>query len=114
MKKQLDHGIEFERPTDVVLKTRPLGLSIEGTNPRHQHEWKVWKGREILLLPGVLNSATHRIEHRELIADRLCQYAECVGREIVIASTDCGMSSQAGHLKVDPDIGWAPWVQARN
>ena len=62
-----------------------------------------------MLLPGVLNSVTHRIEHPELIADRLCRYAESVGRENVIASTDCGMSSQAGHVKVDPDIGWAKY-----
>ena len=107
------HDIEFECLIDIVLKMRPLGLSIEGANPRHEHEWKVWKGREIgreiVLLPGVLNSVTHRIEHPELVADRLCRYAECVRRQNVIASTDCGMSSQAGHSKVDPDIGWAKY-----
>lgn len=107
------HDIEFKELVDVVLKMRPLGLSLEGGNPRHEHEWKVWKdrdlGRPIVLLPGVINSVTHRIEHPELIADRLCRYAECVGRENVIASTDCGMSSQAGHSKVDPDIGWAKY-----
>jgi 5-methyltetrahydropteroyltriglutamate--homocysteine methyltransferase len=107
------HDIEFEHIIDIVLKMRPLGLSIEGANPRHEHEWKLWKGRDIgrdiVLLPGVLNSVTHRIEHPDLIADRLCRYAECVGRENVIASTDCGMSSQAGHTKVDPDIGWAKY-----
>lgn len=95
---------------DLVLKMRPLGLSLEGGNPRHEHEWKLWRdrdlGRDIVLIPGVINSVTHRIEHPELVADRLCRYAECVGRENIIASTDCGMSSQAGHSKVDPDIGW--------
>jgi 5-methyltetrahydropteroyltriglutamate--homocysteine methyltransferase len=104
------HDIEFKDLIDLVLKMRPLALSMEGGNPRHEHEWKLWKdrdlGREIVLLPGVINSVTHRIEHPELIADRLFRYAECVGRENVIASTDCGMSSQAGHSKVDPDIGW--------
>ena len=107
------HDIELSDLIDILLKMRPLGLSIEGANPRHEHEWKLWKdrdlGREIVLLPGVLNSVTHRIEHPELVADRLCRYAECVGRENVIASTDCGMSSQAGHVKVDPDIGWAKY-----
>lgn len=107
------HDIEFKDLIDLVLTMRPLGLSIEGANPRHEHEWKVWKDRdldrEIVLLPGVINSVTHRIEHPELIADRLCRYAECVGRDNVIASTDCGMSSQAGHSKVDPDIGWAKY-----
>jgi 5-methyltetrahydropteroyltriglutamate--homocysteine methyltransferase len=107
------HDIELTELIDLVLKMRPLGLSIEGANPRHEHEWKLWKerdlGREIVLLPGVINSVTHRIEHPELIADRLCRYAECVRRENVIASTDCGMSSQAGHSKVDPDIGWAKY-----
>lgn len=107
------HDIELMELIDLILKMRPLGLSIEGANPRHEHEWKLWKdrdfGREIVLLPGVINSVTHRIEHPELIADRLCRYAACVGRENVIASTDCGMSSQAGHSKVDPDIGWAKY-----
>lgn len=104
------HDIEFKELIDLVLMMRPLGLSLEGGNPRHEHEWKLWRdrdlGRDIVLLPGVINSVTHRIEHPELVADRLCRYAECVGRENVIASTDCGMSSQAGHSKVDPDIGW--------
>ena len=107
------HDIELAEMIDILLKMRPLGLSIEGANPRHEHEWKLWKdrdlSRELVLLPGVLNSVTHRIEHPELVADRLCRYAECVGRENVIASTDCGMSSQAGHVKVDPDIGWAKY-----
>ncbi len=107
------HDIELTEMIDILLKMRPLGLSIEGANPRHEHEWKVWRerdlGRDIVLLPGVLNSVTHRIEHPELIADRLCRYAACVGRENVVASTDCGMSSQAGHVKVDPDIGWAKY-----
>lgn len=107
------HDIELKEYLDIVLRMRPLGLSVEGANPRHEHEWKLWQrrdlGRPIVLLPGVLNSVTHRIEHPELIADRLCRYAECVGRQNVIASTDCGMSSQAGHVKVDPDIGWAKY-----
>jgi 5-methyltetrahydropteroyltriglutamate--homocysteine methyltransferase len=107
------HDIELSELIDILLRMRPLGLSIEAANPRHEHEWKLWKdrdlGRDIVLLPGVLNSVTHRIEHPELIADRLCRYAECVGRENVIASTDCGMSSQAGHVKVEPDIGWAKY-----
>ncbi|MEZ5909646.1 MAG: cobalamin-independent methionine synthase II family protein [Hyphomicrobiaceae bacterium] len=107
------HDIELKEYLDLILTMRPLGLSVEGANPRHEHEWRLWQnrdlGRDIVLLPGVLNSVTHRIEHPELIADRLCRYAEAVGRENVIASTDCGMSSQAGHVKVDPDIGWAKY-----
>jgi 5-methyltetrahydropteroyltriglutamate--homocysteine methyltransferase len=107
------YDIELKDLIGLILKMRPLALSIEGGNPRHEHEWKLWKGRdcgrEIVLVPGVINSVTHRIEHPELIADRLCRYAECVERENVIASTDCGMSSQAGYSKVDPDIGWAKY-----
>ena len=74
----------------------------------------MWKAAPIpedtVLFPGVINSVTHFIEHPELIADRICRYAEIVGRERVVADTDCGMSSQAGFSKVDPDIGWAKYA----
>ena len=62
-----------------------------------------------MLVPGVLNSTSNYIEHPELIAERICRYADIVGRERVIAGTDCGMSTSAGFPKVDPDIGWAKY-----
>ncbi len=94
-----------------VLEARPAGLSFEGANPRHEHEWKVFEqvkppaGK--VLIPGVLDSTTNFIEHPELVAQRLERYASVVGRENVIAGTDCGFATFAGSLLVDPDITWA-------
>ena len=108
------HDVELKDIIDIVLKARPAGISFEGANARHEHEWKIWRDTEIprdkVLFPGVLNSVSNFIEHPELVADRICRFAEIVGRERVIACTDCGMSTQAGHTKVDPDIGWAKYA----
>jgi 5-methyltetrahydropteroyltriglutamate--homocysteine methyltransferase len=96
---------------DIVLKARPAGVSFEAANPRHEHEWKVFRGftlpAEKMLIPGVLDSTTNYIEHPELIAERLCRFAEVVGRENVIAGTDCGFSTFAGFTTVDPKVTWA-------
>ena len=94
-----------------MLKARPVGLSFEGANPRHAHEWKVWQDIRLpddkVIIPGVLDSTTNFIEHPELIAERIVRYAEVVGRERVIAGTDCGFGTSAWGRKVDGKIAWA-------
>jgi 5-methyltetrahydropteroyltriglutamate--homocysteine methyltransferase len=95
----------------LVLKARPVGISFEGANPRHAHEWKVWQDirlpEEKVIIPGVLDSTTNFIEHPELVAERIVRYAELVGREQVIAGTDCGFGTSAWGRKVDAKIAWA-------
>lgn len=95
----------------IVLKARPAGISFEAANPRHEHEWKVFKEVTLpagkVLIPGVLDSCTNYIEHPELVAERIGRFAQLVGRENVIAGTDCGFSSAAGYSRVDPKIAWA-------
>jgi 5-methyltetrahydropteroyltriglutamate--homocysteine methyltransferase len=96
----------------VVLKARPHALSFEGANPRHEHEWAVFRDVRLpddkVILPGVLDSTTNFIEHPELVAQRLVRYAEVVGRERVIASTDCGFATFARtNPQVEPEIVWA-------
>ena len=96
----------------VALKARPQGLSFEGANPRHEHEWIVFKEVRLpedkIIIPGVLDSTTNFIEHPELVAQRLLRYAEVVGRERVIAGTDCGFATFARtNLQVEPEIAWA-------
>ena len=96
---------------DIVLKTRPVAISFEAANPRHAHEWTVFQEFTLpagkVLIPGVLDSTTNYIEHPELVAERICRFAEVVGRENVIAGTDCGFSTFAGFTAVDPQITWA-------
>jgi 5-methyltetrahydropteroyltriglutamate--homocysteine methyltransferase len=95
----------------IVLQARPMGLSFEGANPRHAHEYKVWKDVKLpdgkVIIPGVLDTTTNFIEHPELVADRITRYAEAVGRENVIASTDCGFGTSAWGRRVDTRIAWA-------
>jgi 5-methyltetrahydropteroyltriglutamate--homocysteine methyltransferase len=96
---------------DLVLKARPLGLSFEGANPRHAHEWKVWRDVKLpegkVIIPGVLDTTTNFIEHPELVAERLLRYADLVGRESVIAGSDCGFGTSAWGRKVEANIAWA-------
>ena len=96
---------------DVVLKAKPAGISFEASNPRHEHEWKIWKDIKLpagkVLIPGVLDSSTNFIEHPELVAERIVRFASLVGRENVIAGSDCGFSTFAGFTVVDPQITWA-------
>ena len=96
----------------IVLKARPQALSLEGANPRHEHEWAVFQGVKLpedkLLIPGVLDSTTNFIEHPELIAQRLVRYADVVGKENVIAGSDCGFGTFArSTYQVEPEIVWA-------
>jgi 5-methyltetrahydropteroyltriglutamate--homocysteine methyltransferase len=96
----------------VALKARPQALSLEGANPRHEHEWVVFREVRLpedkVVIPGVLDSTTNFIEHPELVAQRLVRYAEVVGRERVIAGTDCGFATFGrSTLQVEPEIAWA-------
>jgi 5-methyltetrahydropteroyltriglutamate--homocysteine methyltransferase len=96
----------------IVLKARPQAISFEGANPRHEHEWKVFREVKLpddkVIIPGVLDSTTNFIEHPELVAQRIVRYAEVVGRENVIAGTDCGFATFArSNPQVEPEIVWA-------
>jgi 5-methyltetrahydropteroyltriglutamate--homocysteine methyltransferase len=95
---------------DIVLKGRPQAVSFPGANPRHGHEWKVWKDVKLpegkIIIPGVIDSTSNFVEHPELVADRIVQYASVVGRENVIAGVDCGFGTFAGRLQVDSKIVW--------
>jgi 5-methyltetrahydropteroyltriglutamate--homocysteine methyltransferase len=96
----------------IALKARPQALSFEGANPRHEHEWVVFREVKLpddrIIIPGVLDSTTNFIEHPELVAQRLVRYAEVVGRERVMAGSDCGFATFARSAAgVEPEIAWA-------
>jgi len=102
------HDIPMELLLPVVIKAKPQALLFEAANPRHAHEWSVFRDTPIpqdkILIPGVLSSTTNYVEHPLLVAERLCRFADIVGRERVLAGTDCGFSTFAGFGPVDPDI----------
>jgi 5-methyltetrahydropteroyltriglutamate--homocysteine methyltransferase len=95
---------------DIVLTARPQAVSFPGANPRHGHEWKVWLEVKLppgkIIIPGVIDSTSNFVEHSELVADRIVQYAQAVGRENVIAGVDCGFGTFAGRVQVDSKIVW--------
>ena len=105
----------YDAPMEIVLpialRARPQALVFESANPRHAHEWAVFGDAEIpddkVLVPGVIDSTTHFVEHPELVAQRIVRFANIVGRERVIAGTDCGFSTFAGYAGIDPDIVFA-------
>src|SRR6266478_3252768 len=96
---------------DLILKVKVGAYVIEGANPRHAHEWKVWKDVKLpegkVLIPGVISHATNVVEHPELIAQRIIRYASLVGRENVLAGTDCGFAQGPFYRRVHPSIMWA-------
>ena len=96
---------------EIVFLAKPCGLSFEAANPRHAHEWAVFEDLQLpdgkVLIPGVIESKTNFIEHPELIAQRLGRYAKLVGRENIIAGSDCGYGTWVGQAAVDPRIVWA-------
>lgn len=96
---------------DLILKVKVGAYVIEGANPRHEHEWKVWKDAKLgagqVLIPGVISHATNVVEHPELVAERIVRLANIVGRENVIAGTDCGFAQGPFHRRVHPSIMWA-------
>ena len=99
---------------ETVFLAKPDGLSFEAANPRHAHEWTVFENVKLpdgkLLIPGVIESKTNFIEHPELIAQRIGRFAELVGRENVIAGSDCGYGTWVGQAAVDPDVVWAKFA----
>jgi len=105
-----DHDIELEKIIDVVLKARPRQLLFEAANPRHEHEWIVWRDAKLaddtVLVPGLIDSCSNYVEHPELIAQRIERFAAIVGADRVIAGTDCGFGTFAGYGKIDPIVTW--------
>ena len=105
-----DHDIDFAKVAPILVKAKPMALVVEAANPRHAHEWRVWQDVKLpddkILIPGVLDTSTNYVEHPELIAERLCRFADLVGRERVIAGSDCGFGTFAGYGKLDPDISF--------
>jgi len=104
------HDIPLQQLLPVVAKAKPQALLFEAANPRHAHEWKVFEEVAIpedkILIPGVITSTTNYVDHPELIAERLVRVAGIVGRERVIAGSDCGFSTFAGFGPVDPDVAY--------
>ena len=96
---------------DLVLRAKPAGISVEAANPRHGHEWKVFEDVRLpddrYVIPGVIDSTTNFVEHPELVAQRLTNYARLVGPDRVVGSTDCGFGTFAGVGAVVPTITWA-------
>jgi 5-methyltetrahydropteroyltriglutamate--homocysteine methyltransferase len=105
-----DHDIDFAKVAPILIKAKPQALVIEAANPRHAHEWAVWRDLKLpndkILVAGVLDTSTNYVEHPELVAERLCRFADLVGRERVMAGSDCGFGTFAGYGKLDPDISF--------
>ena len=104
------HDVPMARLLPIVLKAKPQGLLFEAANPRHAHEWAVFRSARIpedkVLIPGCLATTTNYIEHPELVAERLERFAHIVGRDRVMAGTDCGFGTFAGFGPVEPDIAY--------
>jgi 5-methyltetrahydropteroyltriglutamate--homocysteine methyltransferase len=104
------YDIPLQDIVDIVLEARPAAISFEAANPRHEHEWELWERVALpegkVLIPGVLDSTTNYVEHPELVAQRIVRYADAVGKENVIAGTDCGFGTFAGMYPVDPNVTW--------
>jgi 5-methyltetrahydropteroyltriglutamate--homocysteine methyltransferase len=96
---------------DLILRVRVGGYSIEMANPRHEHEWRVWESTKLptgkVLLPGLISHSTNVVEHPEFVAERITRLAKLVGRENIIASTDCGFAQGPFVQRVHPSIMWA-------
>jgi 5-methyltetrahydropteroyltriglutamate--homocysteine methyltransferase len=104
------HDVPLERLLPIVIKAKPQGLLFEAANPRHAHEWSVFRDFKIpddkIMIPGLLSTTTNYIEHPELVAERIERFAQVVGRERVVAGTDCGFGTFAGFGPVEPDIAY--------
>jgi len=96
---------------DIVFRARPSAIALEAANPRHAHEWKLFETVKLpegkVLIPGVIESKSNFVEHPELIAQRIGRYANLVGRQNVMAGSDCGYGTWVGQAAVDPDVVWA-------
>ena len=105
------HDVPMDIVLPIALRAKPQALLFEAANPRHAHEWTLFRDLPIpqdkILIPGVIDSVTNFIEHPLLVAERIGRFADIVGKERVIAGTDCGFSTFAGFGAVDPDIVYA-------
>ena len=105
------HDFELRHFVDLMLEIRAGAYLIEAANPRHEHEWQVWQDVKLpddkILVPGVVSHCVHLVEHPELVAQRILRFAEVVGRERVIAGTDCGFGTSGAGDEVHPDVAWA-------
>ncbi len=105
------HDLEMKHYADLMLKVRAQAYSIEAANPRHEHEWRIWKEIKLpehkVLIPGVVSHCVYQVEHPELVAERIERFAAVVGRERVIAGTDCGFATSRAGDEVHPDVAWA-------
>ena len=105
------HDIDLREIIDIVLSAKPQAIQFEGANPRHQHEWRSWAEAKIpedkILIPGTLDTTTNFVEHPDLVAERIERYSNIVGKDRVIAGTDCGFGTFAGFGAVHPDIAYA-------
>jgi 5-methyltetrahydropteroyltriglutamate--homocysteine methyltransferase len=103
--------VPLKKIVDLILKVKAGAYLIEAANPRHEHEWQVWKNVKLpagkVLVPGVVSHGTNLVEHPELVAERLLRFAGCVGRENIIAGTDCGFAQEELNRRVHPSIMWA-------
>src|SRR5207248_7200686 len=101
----------LEEIVDLILQVRAGAYSIEAANPRHEHEWRVWTTGRLLkgksLIPGIVTHHLTTVEHPRLVADRIIRFAQIVGRENVIAGTDCGFAQAQGVQRVHPSVMWA-------
>jgi 5-methyltetrahydropteroyltriglutamate--homocysteine methyltransferase len=103
--------VPFKAIADLVLRVKAGTYLVEGANPRHEHEWQLWQEVKLpddkILVPGVVSHCIHLVEHPELVAQRIERYAGVVGRERVIAGTDCGFGTSGAGDEVHPDVAWA-------
>jgi 5-methyltetrahydropteroyltriglutamate--homocysteine methyltransferase len=105
-----DFDIPLTKIIGILLKAKPAGILFEGANPRHAHEWSAWRAvcipQDKVLIPGVIDTSTNYVEHPELVAERIIRFTDIVGRERVIAGTDCGFGTFAGYGKLDGEIAY--------
>jgi len=105
------HDMELKDVVDIILKVKAGAYSFEAANPRHEHEWRVWKDVTLpegaVLIPGVITQSTVLVEHPELVAERIARFASVVGRENVVAGADCGFASFAGSTEIPAEVVWA-------
>jgi 5-methyltetrahydropteroyltriglutamate--homocysteine methyltransferase len=105
------HDMEVKDLIDIILKIKAGAYSFEAANPRHEHEWKIWGNAKLpkdkVLIPGVISHSTVLVEHPELVAERIARFASLVGKERVIAGSDCGFATFAGSKEIHPSIVWA-------
>jgi 5-methyltetrahydropteroyltriglutamate--homocysteine methyltransferase len=106
-----DYDVELKDVVDIVLTAKPAGISLESSNPRHGHEWRVWERVKLpegkYLVPGVIDSTNNYVEHPELVAQRILNFARIVGPERVIAGSDCGFGTVASMATVAPSVTWS-------